>query len=466
MLKYMRLQLFLVSKKVSTYIVPGIFAIAFFLMIGVPIIIAKQEGATQSMLGSEALNPLMLMLPFIISAIFVAIKALNIFKESEENGTELLIVSKPITRFKIVLGKFFSLYSLIFFFSLFVLIMVSLISLIDSNATSLERIKFSFSIAFGTFIIQWLLSSIIVFLASVLGKIGTMTLSILIPLILSITSIVLIPISGSTLSSFDNTQYIHKYIAKDESGNYEIKKIYGYDAVNDHKNNDDNAKERLIKHGKTWYKTAAYFDVWTQLSSFYSFFQSNDLSPSELSSWSKTNEVKDMSKVLDPNLMYKDEKTGKTFYIDIKGGYNSMSPAMSLKLLNKAKTMYPEIKTVVASELGTYSHVFPSLLLNKITSTINEKFNKHFTPYEGRIISLYTLINVLNDGKVTKKLDEIIDGNFHEVSPEYLNDELQKYTIIKGKHYIPKALLYFMWIAITLGMGGLVMLRYMRRDFK
>ncbi len=463
MLKYMRLQLFLVSKKVSTYIVPVVFAIAFFLMVGVPIIIAKGEGATQSMLGSEALNPLMLMLPFIISAIFVAIKALNIFKESEENGTELLIVSKPITRFKLVLGKFFSLYSLIFFFSLFVLIVVSLISLIDSNATSLERIKFSFSIAFGTLIIQWLLSSIIVFLASVLGKIGTMTLSILIPLILSITSIVLIPISGSTLSSYGEGEFTHEYIAKDKSGNFEIKKFYGYESDHDY------SEKRLKKHGNTWYKSAAYFDVWTQLSSFYSFFQSSDLVPTELSNWEASGEVKDLTSILDPKTIYKDGN--RTYYIDITKRYSSQSPAKNLKYLNEAKEMYPLIADGVANELNNlHKPEYASLILEKITSIINDKYGQQLMLEEGQMISLYTLINILNDHKLTKKYDEIINGEFSQVNQEhlrsYMTHDPETYTMIKGKRYIPKALLYFMWIAITLGMGGLVMFRYMRRDFK
>ena len=41
-----------------------------------------------------------------MAAIFTAILAINIFKDVNEEGTELIIISKPISRFKIVLTKF------------------------------------------------------------------------------------------------------------------------------------------------------------------------------------------------------------------------------------------------------------------------------------------------------------------------------------------------------------------------
>lgn len=42
-----------------------------------------------------------------VASLFTAILAINIFKDSNEEGTELIIISKPISRTKIVLTKFF-----------------------------------------------------------------------------------------------------------------------------------------------------------------------------------------------------------------------------------------------------------------------------------------------------------------------------------------------------------------------
>ncbi|NQZ29512.1 MAG: ABC transporter permease [Mycoplasmatales bacterium] len=467
MFKYMRLQLFLVSKKISTYIVPIAFAISFFLVIGIPILIAQKEGVTESMVGLGQLDPLMLMLPFIVTAIFVAIKALNIFKDSEEDGTELLIVSKPITRFKVVLGKFVSLYSLMFLFSMFTFIIVSLITLIDKNATSMQRIEFAASIAFGTLIVQFLLSSIIVFFASVLGKIGTMTLSILIPLIVSIASTILIPMSNSKLEVFGNN-FTHSYVSKDKNGEFKISKIYGY---KEYKNDDnDNAKKQLKNHESSWYKTAAYFDVWTQLSSFYSIFQEGNPTPNSLSKWKETNKRVDIRNIIDPQTIYKDPTSGKVYYIDVQRTNENHTQKNNLKLLNTAKDLYPNVANNVASQLNSLVQPLESTsFLKDITKIINQN-NYNFTDQDGKMISLYVLINILNDHKINKSLDKIVDGGINTLTYSNfissISDDLKDIAVIEGKPYVPKALVYTMWLFIAFGVGALVMVRYMRRDFK
>ncbi|MCQ3915405.1 MAG: ABC transporter permease subunit [Mycoplasmoidaceae bacterium] len=41
-----------------------------------------------------------------VASLFTAVLAINVFKDSNEEGTELIIISKPISRFKIVVTKF------------------------------------------------------------------------------------------------------------------------------------------------------------------------------------------------------------------------------------------------------------------------------------------------------------------------------------------------------------------------
>ena len=42
-----------------------------------------------------------------VASIFTAVLAINIFKDTRDEGTELIVISKPISRAKIVLTKFF-----------------------------------------------------------------------------------------------------------------------------------------------------------------------------------------------------------------------------------------------------------------------------------------------------------------------------------------------------------------------
>ncbi|WP_420330627.1 ABC transporter permease [Mycoplasma todarodis] len=444
------------SKKVSTYLIPVIFAISFFLMVGLPALLTQTP---KPMINTVLRNPLTLILPFIISAIFVAVKALNIFKDSEDDGTELLIVSKPITRFKLVLGKFASLYTMMFFFSIFTFVFAALIGTADKYASSKQIIEFAASAAFGTFIIQLLLSSIIVFFASVFGKVGTIIVSILVPLILTISSLILVPFSHSQISS----DYTKTYVVQSKEGKFVQKDIYGFEE------DDKSARRDIADHEKSWYKTAAYFDVWTQLSSFYSIFQPEKIVPGSLGKWSiaegKTN---NLSKLIDSKLIYKNKATNKEFYLNPINQNLFSEDTVDLGSLNKAKQIYDEHSDQIATEI------------NKTTKPISDKYewgDKIFDILKGdfkvdtsslnkEIVSGYILINLLNDGKMSiAKLDSE-DLSLFSGDIKNLDNISKDVQIIEGKPYIPRALLYTMWLIITFGIGGLVMVRYMRRDFK
>ena len=455
MIKYMRLQLFLMSKKVSTYLIPAIFAISFFLMVGLPVMLTQ---TTKPMIDTVLKNPLMLILPFIISAIFVAVKALNIFKDSEDDGTELLIVSKPITRFKLVLGKFASLYTMMFFFSIFTFVFAALIGTTDKYASSKQIIEFAASAAFGTFVIQLLLSSIIVFFASVFGKVGTIIVSILVPLILTISSLILVPFSHSQISS----NYTKTYVVQAQDGKFVQKDIYGF------KKDDESAKRDITDHEKSWYKSAAYFDVWTQLSSFYSIFQPEKIVPGSLGKWSiaegKTN---NLSKLMDSKLIYKNKTTNKEFYLNPIDQNIFSEDNVDLDSLNKAKQIYDEHSDQIATEINKTTKPIESYEWeSKISKILKDDLKLNNSSFNKGIVSGYILINLLNDGKMSiTKLDSENLASFSN-DIENLDNISKDIQIIEGKPYIPRALLYAMWLIITFGIGGLVMLRYMRRDFK
>ncbi len=450
MIKYMRLQLFLVSKRISTYVVPAVFALSLFLLIGLPIVLAGSPLPNK-------VNSAILILPFIISAIFVAIKSLNIFKDSEEDGTELLIVSKPITRFRLVLGKFISLYTLIIFFSIFVFAISAFIGSLDEDATTKEILKFATSMAVGTVIIQWLLSSVIVFTASILGKIGTMTVSIVLPLTLAFASPLLVSLSGSTLSGPIDNDFSHKYVVQNSNGEWEEKALNGYDT---HAKNVDRLQDVLKSHEKSWYKSAAYFDVWTQLSSFYSIFQTKEVTPSTSSKWVETNEHSMLTDKMDHKLVF--ELGNKKYYIAPKEN----AEEQFLLNITDASKLYKEDSTEVAKMLKNMPKALDAFdlkvnVMNKINSLSGTNFL--IANNDGKAIVSYFLVNILNEDP-NVSINNILKGG-KPTDLDLAKDEID-YTLIKGSPYIPTSSLYVIWLIITFGVGGLVILRYSRRDFK
>ncbi|CAM9119686.1 ABC transporter permease [Mycoplasma marinum] len=466
MFKYMRLQLFLISKKLSTYLVPIIFMGISVLIIGLPILLIK---APSEMLSGSLTNPLSLILPFIVSAIFVATKALNIFKEPEENGSELLIVSKPITRIKIVFGKFFTLYILIFLFAIMSFFTGIIIGLFDAKANSKDIFEFSMSYAIGTFIVQMLLSSMIVFFSSLLGKVGTMVISIFLPVVLTILSLIMIPLSNaSLLIESGNSQ---NRLALQKNGKIE-KKTAIFQNVGGTNYED---------HVNSWYKTAAYFDVWTQLSSFYSIAQTKNTKKSMLLSW-RTSE-----KFNDKNILWFPEGQNSSKLI-ISGQQFDQKDPMSLNdIKNDIDSIYNNsnfinhminwIKTETKiNNINKYGE--NSLEFSDIKSELkdyiytNTKFADDSNRIAGDFGTAYMLSKLTKEpeyktfgtsgtNELTINVDDILKNGSVIKNYNYDNSK-----VLIGSPYISKAAIYGIWLIILFGVSGLVILRFVRRDFK
>ncbi len=443
MLKYIRLQLFLVSKKISTYLIPLIFGIALFLSIGLPIILSK--GAV-SITKIDSMNYI---LPFIISAVFIAVKSLNIFKDSEIDGTELLIVSKPITRSKIVFGKFFSLYILIFLFSVATFFIGFLVALSDKNGSVAQQAEFAASVAFATFIIEFLLSSIIVFFASVLGKIGTMVLAILFPLIFTIISIIVVPLSNSSIGThYDGIS--ERYIYQKDGTKTQI-------VIMNNKN--DSGKRELKKHVDSWYNYAAYIDVWGQLSSFYSIFQKQDLNLWSTVKWRIDEPNYNMASATD--LYWVDPDTNRKYIVA------SNYPLINQNSATINAKVDELIKTTKDKQYTSYNDLYYKLYMsaNPDRPDPDPNFDYNFYDTVASIAFVKYMNDSANQGNVAAKWDSKTDNGFGYRS-NLLDISKEQVSNLKSAPYIPKSLMYIIWLVITFGIGALVMLRYMRRDFK
>lgn len=105
-------------KNKSTWILLIISFIVSMLLGILPILISKVP--SEIALGLSVMGTVGPMIITIFSMVFGVIKSLNIFSDSQSDGTELLIVSKPITRTQLIITRFIFLLIVGLIFSLLV----------------------------------------------------------------------------------------------------------------------------------------------------------------------------------------------------------------------------------------------------------------------------------------------------------------------------------------------------------
>ena len=170
-----------------------------------------------------------------ITGIFTAILAINIFRDTQEEGTELIVISKPITRNKIVLTKF-----LVFGF---VCLLVNITAVILTSFTILlpETEKSYFvglvvSMFIGNAISFAILGAISILTSVKWAKIGVIVTNLLITLILLIFQILaafVFKTPRQALESKDASFSSHIYAQRNmETGEYTEKNLVDFDIPN------------------------------------------------------------------------------------------------------------------------------------------------------------------------------------------------------------------------------------------
>ena len=111
-------------------------------------------------------------------AIASASKALNIFRDSSSDGTELIFLAKPITRPKILLSKFTSFWAVMGFY---VVAQLPLVIIGAAMAkTNVGHVMLGFLIS--SFFTILIFGNVAILLASALGTVGTLLIQICITL--------------------------------------------------------------------------------------------------------------------------------------------------------------------------------------------------------------------------------------------------------------------------------------------
>jgi ABC-2 type transport system permease protein len=87
-----------------------------------------------------------------VAVIFAAITSIAIFKDYRDDGTELILVSKPINRTKSTVAKFLLFFVFVFGFSLISLVNAPL-TFIFSGVTDAQVSSLTLSLLFTNFIV-------------------------------------------------------------------------------------------------------------------------------------------------------------------------------------------------------------------------------------------------------------------------------------------------------------------------
>ncbi|MCP4336838.1 MAG: ABC transporter permease [Mycoplasma sp.] len=479
MIKYTRYLLLLTAKKVSTYLIPILFLVIFGgMLIGtIKYGVAYTKSSVVANLGT-----LQYIIPFIFTPLYLVTKGLNIFKEGEKDGTELMIVAKPITRIKVVFSKFLALFIHILLFSLFVFVFSALISIMDSNSSSSQKIRFSASLGFGTFIISLLMASLIVIMVSTFGGVGALVFSMLVPFVFSIMSTILIPLTGAQVH-MKETSIAYRAIINDRGEvSYKKEKIYDSSIIDNSNYARENILDDLVKEQhKSSYKTIAYFDVFAQLSSFFNIFQ-NSNSMHGLNYWRKHSDNFSDNEYLKVKLG-KDNKTKKEYVFSF-GFSNSKEWGVDLNVIKKQfkdiNDHFEDYKKTITDSLNStlkQNVDNGSLTIDDMEDTISNNYktmtrqskmyliikwikeepnsqlfsNKNFFHYYGDL-----------NQKEKAKYGEFIESDFLIPLDDTLNGKVY-YTL---EPWVNKAGLYTVWILIAITFSGLVLFKYMNTDFK
>ncbi len=277
-----------ISRKVSTYLIP-ILSIAIFVLV-VSISITNNHTDSPAITG---LLTFVYLIPFLFGSMFVASKSINIFKDGEIDGTELLISSKKISRTQLVMGKFLVLYILLAIYSLFMFFGALAIGMTDKNASLGQVMTFAASMGIGSLIVNFLLSSFIILISSTLGRAGTIAIASVVPALVPIVSFILVPMgkgNGQTLSQHIDFANAEAITGIDGEGN--VTATTPPTSMYKVSNNDISAEASWDKaykaHQDGFYKYVAPFDIWEHLNGFFRMFQDSTTSlNSSATKWTK-----------------------------------------------------------------------------------------------------------------------------------------------------------------------------------
>lgn len=452
-------------KKAGPYITMA-FGVGSFLLLMLPLINSANSELAP---GIGSISTFTKFFPFLFSTLFSAISVNHIFKEGELDGSELIIVAKPLTRAQIIITKFLMLFLVIGMYQIIVTLGYMVAAASDSLATGDQKIKFIASLAVGGLIVQIIAAMVIVMISSVLGKVGTTVVSILFAAIVPIVSFTLSPLGKGQGFSVINQGMVRNTITmeNDDASNIVTSSSNVYYNVEQQQDKDNYS----AYNDKLWYDKAAYGDIWYQWGRFYSMFTDSKNNESLVQRW-KTGTVT-VTKGNSLALKVKHDAThidewiivnkssisdGKILPGKVQNGYkyytNSANQAdvtnlKSLPLNERINAINTKIKNIDSSQDSP---------VNYLASTIVEYKLEQLTTYA----LPSSLVPANNSGAALSATD------YHSV----FSDSVELYKVgskintLISEDFISTTSVTIGWSFIAILLIGGSMIIFFRRDFK
>lgn len=500
MIKYVYFLTRQLSHKIFLYLVPLLTAILMF-FINKTLIKDLGFNGGMSTFGIAMLN-------FILAIVFSILTIAHVFKEGEEDGSELMVVAKPLTRIEIILGKFLTVLLMIIGYQIIMLLSYALtmstIDVKDDITTSLKT-KWVWSQFIGGFIIQIIASSLIIILSSVLGKVKTIVVGILLTAIFPIASMITQLIGGGMndrtlgrrLISY-NVSDTNDDIKWDDNIYLDQNFIIGSeDAKADDLKDFDDYQDKL------WYDTVSYFDVFYHWSRFYEVFMGDYGTLGDNAKLEKVSTNIDISKdpnhftVADENLIYLYNYSPNSNREDVENTLTRIkNDALDIASGIKGNTIFKDILTAaqfnnvdmtfvkqlsIISAYKSRQNRFDEISRNtsnefgnaaeQKTAMINtiEDFISNYTIHDDIDNSIYFIYQLIaNDPSVTlatpSKLSDPNETFKLQEFNIYTNDDFE-YKIV-SKPFVSTSAVIIIWIILGIALLGGSIWIYMRRDFK
>ena len=456
-------------KKIGPYITTAIGIGIFATMTLLAMPGANRDG--QTILGS--ISTFNKFFPFLFATLFSALSVNHIFKEGELDGSELIVVAKPLTRMQIILTKFLMLLTVILLYQIVCLITYFAIAATDKVATTTVKNEWIGSLAIGGFVVQIIAASVIVMISAVLGKVGTTVVSILFAAIIPILSFTITPLGRG--QGFDvvpkDSQKANTLVYRQVNG----KEILTEDPENMYMTISGNEAAYNDYKSKQWYDKAAYADVWYQWGRFYSMFTKSKGESSLVQNW-----------------VYEDKEivAGNSLTVTI-GGKKQVIAFGGNEFYNQ-QDIITEARDNIANAVKTHTPITPAYAQPETIANINGmSFGariKHFQTLLHSNVGIQMDSDIYGAILAEQKLEAdgiltpatefkasgdtlpptyVTEGSVHSLGFSAMLYEVGgKIKVLNHKDFIPTSGVVAGWsvIAIMLVLGSILV--YYRRDFK
>lgn len=437
------------GRKPSPYLIT-IFSIAFVALL-TSLIIKNTNESFAAGKALESISTFDKFGPFLFATLYASIIITHVFKEGEQDGSELIIVAKPLTRKEILIAKFLMTIFMLILYQLIMLLAYFFIALGDQKATWEIRINWMFSLFLGGIIIQLIVGSVIMLLSAVMSKVGTIVVSILVAALTPIISYTLSPLAKGQAFELDNSNTIKKlhgfnmgkYVENDFSSTINAENVYNY--INNETNFDNYQKNR-------WYDQAAYFDIWYQWGRFYSIFTSGNKNDFGLvQKWEK-----DEVKIEEDNFTFMLNNIPYVYLIEKNASVTTQNFNLKISnIIQKSQLLLndPSFEASIKAE----NNFFNQLALIADNNNIDVEFSP---TNQDLLIPIYQYLQ----NQWSLETNDLTGGDLNNWNI-YQNQSLIT-NVITASDYISSTTVIIIWSVIAIILIGGTIWLYSKRDFK